>query len=214
MSKEIDFTVVVPVFNTDPAIMKECIDSILNQTIEQPFKIYIVDDGSTNKPTLDYIKKLNKNRRVTVLNLKENKGESATLNLAHDEVKTEWLAICDSDDVLHQDKFKLQVEWLRNNPDTSVLSTNLVGFRHSDAERKPMFSAFHGVDCHPSKEKGFWIANHGTVFYRIKDVKAAGGYDVTIKRGQDVDLWKRMYEMGFKFQCLEGILYYWRRFID
>lgn len=213
MSKEIDFSVVVPVFNTAPAILKECIDSILNQTVEQLFKVYIVNDGSDNQETLDYLKKLKKNKKITVFNLKENQGTSAALNHAHNQIKTEYVAICGSDDVLHPDKFKLQVEWLKEHPETSVLSTNLIGFKDSDAERKSLFSANHGIDCHPKQDR-FWIANHGTVIYKNKDVKAAGLYDVAYRRGQDIDLWKRMYNMGFKFQCLPDVLYYWRRFID
>lgn len=211
----IDFTVVVPVFNTVPEHLLEAVSSILNQSIQQDYTIHIVDDGSTDKGTLRMLRYLAKMPKVKVQFFKENVGVGAVLNEFHSTCKNKYIAVCGSDDVLHLDKFKVQVEWLENNPETSVLSTNLFGFDNYDIERKPLFKTDHKTDCHP-KDTGsnrHWIANHGTVIYKNDDVKAAGGYDPKLRRGQDVDLWKRMHTMGFSFQCLPQILYGWRRYL-
>lgn len=213
----LDFTVVVPVYNTIPEHLLEGVMSIVNQTIEQDYTINIIDDGSTNAETLRMLKYLSKIPKVKVQYLKENVGVAEVLNGFHKSCTNKYIAVCGSDDIQHKDKFKLQVEYLVNNPDVSVLSTQLYGFNDSDIERKPLFKSEHKLECHP-KVKGdkrdFWIANHGTVIYKNDDVIAAGGYDPKLRRAQDVDLWKRMYANGCKFRCLQRVLYGWRRFIS
>lgn len=206
----IDFIVVVPIFNTCPDHLLECVTSILNQTIEVEFKIDLLNDGSDNTETIRMIKYLSKNKRINVINLKENVGESAALNYYHKITTQKYIAICDSDDVMDKNKLKLQVEWLENNPETDVLSTNLFAFDNSDITRKELFKTYHDIYCEPANN--FWIANHGTVIYKNRSVKDAGGYNENIRSGQDTDLWKRMYENECKFQCLPDILYAWRRY--
>ena len=57
-----------------------------------------------------------------------------------------------------------------------------------------------------------WPVNHGTVIYRNSAVMAVGGYNVTYKRGQDVELWKRMRANGSVFRNIEQVLYSYRRY--
>ena len=48
--------VIVPVFNTNPQFLKEAIDSIVvTQTYKGPITIIIVNDGSTNPRTNQYL---------------------------------------------------------------------------------------------------------------------------------------------------------------
>ena len=51
----IDFTVLIPVYNTNPIDLIECVYSVhwTNQTIKQEYDIVLVDDGS------DYVGTLN-----------------------------------------------------------------------------------------------------------------------------------------------------------
>lgn len=212
----IDFTVVVPVYNTIPEHLLEAVSSIINQTVKQEYTVNIIDDGSTNTETLRMLKYISKLPKVKLIYMKENKGVAVVLNDFHASCKNKYIAVCGSDDILHKDKFKKQVEWLETHPDVSVLSTNLYGFYDHDIERTRLFKSQHKLDCHPKttgSKTDYWIANHGTVFYVNDHVKAAGGYDPALRRAQDVDLWKRMYAMGYKFQCLPGIYYGWRRFL-
>ena len=44
-----------------------------------------------------------------------------------------------------------------------------------------------------------------------ESVKKAGGYNLCYRRGQDVDLWKRMFNLGMKIHTLPNVLYAWRR---
>lgn len=209
----IDFTLVIPVYNTSPSHLYECINSITNQTYKKHFPIMIVDDGSTHIPTLRALKLLSQ-QGFEVVTLNENKGTSAALNKAHELVETPYIALCGSQDIFDRNKIQLQTDYLKKNQHVSVLSTNLFSFHNDDIFRKPLFISEHKLTptLMDNKDKPYWLANHGTVIYKNDHVKSAGLYNEDLRREQDIDLWKRMYFKGMFFHCLPNILYAWRKF--
>lgn len=208
----IDFTVVMCVYNTPAKDLLESVTSILNQSYKSDWKLTLVNDGSTNADTLRMLKFLKEYDKVSVMNLPKNIGEPAALNVFHNSTDIEWIAKCDSDDVFHIDKFKIQIEWLENNPDVSVLGHNLWAFDNKDIERKRIFETKHKLEAHPNNND-WWFVNHGSVFYKNQAVKDSGGYTEGKTFAYDLDLWERMYNNGFKIQCLPECLYAWRRYI-
>lgn len=93
--------VVIPVYNTEP-YLKECLDSVLDQTMVN-FMVFAVDDGSTDGSGAileDYAQKA---PRLVVLH-QENKGLSAARNRALDQIEAEgqfeFVAFVDSDDIV------------------------------------------------------------------------------------------------------------------
>jgi hypothetical protein len=199
---KIDFTVVIPVYNTEPAHLMECVYSVINQSIKQKFNIYIMDDGSTDVRTLGVIQYFSVHPYITVVRQVRNGGISTVLNKAHEIIKT---------DLFHPNKLENQVAWLEENPQCDVCSTQLFSFKDKDMQRRPLITTQHALKTKPLRPGAWWIANHGTVIYKNQKVKDAGGYDITKRREQDVDLWKRMYEMGCQFYCLPQVHYAWRK---
>jgi glycosyltransferase involved in cell wall biosynthesis len=208
--KKIDFTVLIPVYNTDPAHLYEAVRSVLKQTIDQKYKIVIVDDGSTQTSTIVAINAL-RSSDIVIRRLDENGGTSAALNHGHEAIDSEYIALMGSDDVSHPDRFKHQVNFLSLHPDVDVLGTDLFSFRDGDIFRKRTFMSDHPERPTLKNTKGGWLVNHGTVMYKNKAVKDVGGYDPKFKRGQDVELWKRMAAKEKQFANLKPLLYGWRR---
>ena len=100
-------SVIVPVYKVEP-YLRECIDSILNQTFKD-FELILVDDGSPdNCPAIcdEYIEKDN---RVIVIH-KENGGLSsarnAGLEYAFANSNSEYISFIDSDDYVDFDYLK------------------------------------------------------------------------------------------------------------
>ena len=64
--KKILITIIVPVYNTEK-YLKECLDSIVSQSIEEAFEILVVDDGSKDKSSdiIKYYEKKYKERKLT-----------------------------------------------------------------------------------------------------------------------------------------------------
>ncbi len=205
----IDFTVLIPVFNTPAHHFKEAIDSILAQTLPSQNPIVIVNDGSSQTDTLRMLVDLQHTAEFHVINLKCNQGTSAALNAGHKYIKSEYIAIMSSNDVSHKDRFKKQVEYLEGHPNVDVLGTQLRTFWDDDQTRKSIFTSQHKSIA--KAKDGPWQTNHGTVMYKNQAVKDVGGYDLAFRKGQDIQLWLKMHQAGKVFHNLPDNLYYWRR---
>ena len=88
-------SVIVPVYKVEQ-VVKNCIESILNQTFTD-FELILVDDGSpdnSGKICDEYAKK---DDRVIVIH-KENGGVSSARNVGIDRAKGKYICFVDSDD--------------------------------------------------------------------------------------------------------------------
>lgn len=91
------------VYNTEP-YLKKCLDSIVNQTLEE-IEIIIVNDGSSDNG-LYIIKEFeSQDRRIIVFNT-ENQGVSRARNLGLLNATGEYIIFIDSDDYLHPDMLR------------------------------------------------------------------------------------------------------------
>jgi glycosyltransferase involved in cell wall biosynthesis len=102
-------TVIVPVYNT-ARYLRECVDSIINQTYKN-LEIILVDDGSTdNCPQIcdDYAAK---DPRVKVIH-KQNGGSATARNDALDIMTGDFIAFVDGDDYIALDKYETQLRAL------------------------------------------------------------------------------------------------------
>jgi len=91
------FSLIVPVFNTEPAYFHECMDSILNQDYEGEYEVILIDDGSTTDigRICDWYQQ--KDPRIMVIH-QENRGVSEARNEGIRRAGGEWLYFIDPDD--------------------------------------------------------------------------------------------------------------------
>jgi glycosyltransferase involved in cell wall biosynthesis len=90
-----EISVIVPVYNAQDSL-RQCVDSILSQSILN-IEVILVDDGSSDdSPQIcdDYA---SLDSRITVIH-QVNKGVSAARNAALDIAKAKWITFIDSDD--------------------------------------------------------------------------------------------------------------------
>lgn len=95
LKPSIGFSIIVPIYNTEK-YLRECIDSIINQTYSK-FELILIDDGSTDcsgKICDEYVEKYH---FVKVIH-QENKGVSAARNAGIEIAKYDWISFVDSDD--------------------------------------------------------------------------------------------------------------------
>lgn len=206
-------TVLIPVFNTKPDALLESVWSILRQDDGIKHQIILIDDASTDHLTKQAIDSFTNHRfenPIKLLTLEENGGTSVALNKGHLIAETEFIAIQGSDDVSDRSRFRLQIEYLKKNPEVDVIGTNLFSFRDQDIKRTPIFVSNHKEK--PVVKDSNWIVNHGTVIYRNEAVKNTGGYNPEFRRAQDVELWGRMLKKGYQFRNIVQPLYAWRHY--
>ena len=97
----VEISVLIPSHNVEKYI-RECLDSIVNQTFED-MEIICVDDGSTDS-TLNILNEYAlKDSRMRVYENKENKGVGYTRNYLLSLAKGKYIYFMDSDDYLELD---------------------------------------------------------------------------------------------------------------
>lgn len=91
-----EISVVVPIYNVKPWL-SECVNSILEQEIDVPFEVLLVDDGSTDGCAEVCDAFAAKDPRVKVIH-QENGGLSAARNTGIDAAQGRYYAFVDADD--------------------------------------------------------------------------------------------------------------------
>ena len=93
-------SVIVPVFNTEK-YLKECVDSIINQSLKD-IEIIFIDDGS-NDNSLSILEEYAKNdKRIKIIS-KLNEGQGVARNIGIKSAVGEYIAFVDSDDFIRID---------------------------------------------------------------------------------------------------------------
>ena len=99
-----DVSVVIPLYNAERFI-RVCVDSVLNQTLEN-VEAVIVDDSSPDN-SLNLCRELyGNNERVQIVQQPENKGPGAARNRGVLEARGEYIAFLDSDDEMMPDNLQ------------------------------------------------------------------------------------------------------------
>lgn len=102
-------SVVVPVYNVEP-YLKECLESIINQTY-RGLEIILIDDGSTDKSGDICDEYGKKDERIIVIH-QSNHGSASAKNAGLRKSSGEYLAFVDSDDFLQEDAYEFMVKQL------------------------------------------------------------------------------------------------------
>lgn len=90
------FSVVVPVYNVEK-YLKECIESLINQTYKEDFEIILVDDGSSDNSPQICDEYAEKDKRIKVIH-KENGGLVSARKIGGNAATGEYIICVDSDD--------------------------------------------------------------------------------------------------------------------
>lgn len=116
-------SVIIPYYNRKETIIR-ALDSVKNQTYKD-FEIIAIDDGS-NDETAEIVEQYileNNNLKFKHIHQK-NGGPSKARNRGIIEADGKYLAFLDSDDTWKEDKLKIQIEFMENNEDIVISSTN------------------------------------------------------------------------------------------
>ena len=96
-------SVIIPVYNTGE-ILVETINSVLEQTFKD-FELIIVNDGSTDRDTLQILSDLS-DERIKVIH-KVNGGVVSARNLGLENAQGEYIAFLDHDDIFLPQKLEI-----------------------------------------------------------------------------------------------------------
>lgn len=112
-------SIIVPVYNVPEKYLKNCIESLINQTMEK-IEIIIVDDGSKDNSGMICDMYAEKDNRIKVIH-KENGGLAAARNTGFLATTGEYITFVDGDDWLSVEACKVAYEAAKRNDITVVL---------------------------------------------------------------------------------------------
>ena len=183
-------SVIMSNYNTEFDILKESIDSILNQTFTD-FEFIIVDDCSFPEMQADTLIAEYNDERIIYLKNEQNLGLAGSLNRAMSIARGKYIARMDTDDISLPNRFIKQVEYMEKHPEIAVLSGRI----HYFGKRNGYRIANSTNDFSHLKVLLLFecFVNHPTVFIRKSFLTENNlSYNPALRRAQDYDLWSRI----------------------
>ncbi len=98
-----DISVIMPVYNAGK-YLRQCLDSVLNQSFKN-IELICIDDGSSDD-SMDILKEYSKKDNRLIILSQPNKGAGAARNYGISVAKGRYYSFLDSDDFFHPDMLK------------------------------------------------------------------------------------------------------------
>jgi glycosyltransferase involved in cell wall biosynthesis len=193
------FSVVIPLYNKENYI-QDTIESALNQTFAD-FEIIVVNDGSTDE-SLNIVEN-NNDSRIKTHSIK-NSGVSRARNIGIQKAKSDYIVFLDADDLWEKNHLEELYKLLKANPDCGIYA---MGYFKIFNNNKPIKASFHGHDNFCGIVENFFLASTidciawtSAVMIPKTIFNTIGGFNETIRSGQDTELWIRIalkYKVAF-----------------
>lgn len=208
----IKLSVLLPIYYKDsPNFLQKSLTSLISSK-NYIDELLIVEDGPV-PDSLSYLyKNLCEDINVKILTLDKNYGLAYALNQGLINSKNEYVARMDSDDICSPERFKLQLDFLVNNPDVDILGSYVKIIDENDVCINSRVYPSSDADI----KNNIWKCPvaHPTVVYKKSKILSVGGYNPELKRRQDYDLWFRCAISGMEFANLNKYLLHYRQTSD
>ncbi len=197
-------TVLMSVYNGERYI-SEAVDSILGQTLTD-FEFLIIDDASTDR-TPEILRSYD-DPRIRVVTNEENLGLTKSLNKGLTLARGEYIARMDADDVSYPYRLQVQHEFMTQHPRAGI-----IGSWAEYIDRKG--EIVHRYEAPGSPEENYFYLHfrncivHSSVMFRKDVIIPNSGYDESIDKAQDFELWNRLSKITDIYQIPE-FLVQWR----
>jgi glycosyltransferase involved in cell wall biosynthesis len=190
-------SVVVPTYNCAP-FLGEALSSVFEQNYPN-LEVIVVDDNSRDD-TLGALKAFE--GRVTLIRLPQNLGPGAARNRGIAAARGEYLAFLDGDDVWLPGKLRAQIGFLRDHPVCKLVYGRWTRWFSDASGAFPSRTKF--VEIAPPE--GIDEDGSGNLYTRLlldpmmhtitvvmarEVIERVGGFDESLRTGEDYDLWLR-----------------------
>lgn len=198
--------IMTTLYNTNVDWLKECIESVRNQTY-QDYTHILVNDGSTDIKLLNYLEELKNDDKIIIINHEKNMGiahgrNTVIRNLDDD---CQYIAILDSDDQMINNRLEIQLEYMQRNNKCDILGgqiTGLITTNHPSIITDSIFMT------------SLWFMNNSTLMIRRKVFDIVGEYSTKteiIKNGiEDYEFLSRCYIHNLQMHNLQIALTIYR----
>lgn len=200
------FSILVPIYNTDPEYLLPMIESVQNQ-IYPHWQLCLVDDCSPKS----YLKRILEHEalqdeRIEIQLNEVNQGIAVTTNDALAMAKGDYIALLDHDDEISIDALYENAKVINATPD--------VGLIYSDEDKMDMqgerLEAYFKPDYSPDLlQTNNYICHFTVIKKSIAD--SVGGFREGLDGSQDHDIIIRSAAAAERVVHIPKILYHWRK---
>lgn len=196
-------SVCIPVYRNS-TLIKETVDSILNQTYKN-FEIILVDDGSEdNDETWNVISSFGGPVRAFK---QKNTGIAGAKNTCVNYAKGELIAFCDHDDLWKPTKLEKQVKILDENPDLDFVFSSFTRFSPEEGELKTLPKGDVDKDIFSwMLPKSYMLTS--TLILRKTTWDTVGPYNTTFKLADDYEFMLRLSHASKGYFIKESLVLY------
>lgn len=207
-------SIIIPVYNV-AEYLKECLDSVINQTYKN-LEILLINDGSTDN-SLEICKEYsNRDSRVKVFDIK-NGGVSNARNIGIVNATGEYLSFIDGDDFVSENYIeKLYDQAIASGKDMTICRMNL----YEDGKVTPTKENFAPLFAEEPDDKAktylclnssvmgsSWRILYKTEFLVKNDIK----FNVNLKFCEDMAFVLKCIYMGATFAEVNEYMYFYRQ---
>lgn len=188
--------------------LPEAIESILNQTFTN-WELIMCDDGSTDD-TYSVAEKYTSayRNKIVLLKNEKNMGLNYTLNKCLTIAKGEYIARMDGDDHCSTNRFEVELDVFKREPEIAIVSTDMQYFDETGV---------WGNIRHPTypTKRDFLSGTpfcHAPCLVKKEAYLAVRGYsnEKRLLRVEDYYLWVKKYQAGYKGKNIHLPLYQMR----
>jgi glycosyltransferase involved in cell wall biosynthesis len=186
--------------------LEQSLQSLADQTLKAD-EVILVEDGPIGAELKSVIEQFRSRLNILSVNLFKNSGLSVALNEGLKHCSYDFVARMDSDDISLPQRFEKQVSKLIMKPEVSIIGSLATEINENGARGT--------LRCMPITHEDI-VANlwanpliHPSVMFRTEKLLKLGGYDISVRRRQDYELWFRCAMAGLRFENIpEPLLLY------
>lgn len=206
------FSVLISIYYKEkPEYFNACMKSIWDQQTLKPTEIILVEDGPLT-PELDTVIAQWQEKLANILRVKKldkNLGTGKAKNIGLQECTYDIICIVDTDDIYVPERFEKQIEFLKHNPDISIIGGQILEFVediHTPKGMRKVPLSNEELKEYAKKQSPF---NNTTITYRKSHILEVGGYQHHLWM-EDYNLFLRVIAQGYKIANLPEVLVYAR----
>ena len=128
-------SVLIPLYKTSDAVLRETIESVLGQTYRD-FELLLLDDSPPGARKQAVVEEY-KDERIRYEVNEQNLGISGSRNKLMKIARGEYFAVLDHDDIMLPTRLEKQVAYMEEHPEVGVLSSYVEWMSNHGINRQP-----------------------------------------------------------------------------
>ena len=202
--------IILCTYNSSLHIIK-CLKSI-TPSLSANLRLFIIDDCSvddTVEKIDSYLESVPASIYITITRNTANLGLTVNLINHINSSSARYIFRMDSDDICSPDRFHIQLAYALKNPSLDIIGSNAYVIDQTGRFISDKFKPVSPQQIHNKLHTNPFI--HSSILFKRSSYLKVGGYNSSLRHGQDYELWFRCAKSDLKMSNIPLPLIYLRR---